>query len=95
MHATFSWTVSPKEGTVWRQLSVSVERRGRYPQPVMVWTLARYFGFLGATPDNQGLVHEKASDWGVDINQTENTLVVIQKVDEASLSQSASASPSN
>jgi hypothetical protein len=58
--AVFTWTVAPFG--VLRHLSVSVRGEGRYPMPMVVYTLAHHFGFTGATVDEGGFA-EQPGPW--------------------------------
>jgi hypothetical protein len=81
VRAVFSWTRDPYSGDVVRHLTVSVE--GRWPQPVVVWTLANMFGFTGAEADETGVVMDKADTWQVGVNDDEQCIAVIEKVEGA------------
>ena len=78
----FSWTTKSEGDTtiVCRHLSVGVTKEGRYPPPVVVWTLASYFGFTGAQRNERGFVTEPAPDWRAMPNPEQNCVVVIQVV---------------
>jgi hypothetical protein len=79
VRAVFSWTESP-EKEVFRHLSVSLRGEDRWPPPIVVWTLARMFGFTGAEADDTGVVKRNPKGWGVDVNDEEQCIVVIEKV---------------
>lgn len=78
VRAVFTWTVSPDD--VRRHLSVSVKAEGRAPLPIMVWTLAHYFGFTGAKVDEHGLVQEPAPSWGFMVDEAEDCVVVQEPI---------------
>jgi len=82
VRAVFSWTVAPHERGLFRHLSVSVRREGRYPLPQVVWTLAHLLGFTGASPGEGGLVEDPAAAWAFDVNEEESTAVVVERVEE-------------
>jgi len=79
VRAVFSWTKDPDSDDVVRHLSVSVDG-DRLPQPVVVWTLGRMFGFTGAEADEHGVVADKADTWRVAVNDEENCIVMIEGV---------------
>jgi len=77
--SVFSWTEHPEQG-VYRHLSVSVAG-GKWPHPIVVWTLAHMFGFTGAEElADTGVVRDRAEGWGVDVNDEEQCIVVIERV---------------
>jgi hypothetical protein len=75
--AVFSWTETTE---VFRHLSVSVKTPGKYPDPIVVWTLAHKFGFQGVTPDPQGIVHSPSSTWSCGTNQDFECVTLIEIV---------------
>jgi len=79
--AVFSWTMAPT-GEVRRHMSVSVPRKGKYPQPIVVWTLAHYFGFTGAELGDGDVVHEPADGWVFAQDEDEGCIVVQQEVED-------------
>jgi hypothetical protein len=77
--AVFTWTHI--FGSLIRHMTVSVSTPKKYPTPEVVWTLAHYFGFTGAKPEDQfQLVKEPAPDWNVGINENEGCIVVQQQI---------------
>jgi hypothetical protein len=81
--AVFSWTML-KTGEVYRHLSVSVARKGAYPQPLVVWTLAHYFGLTGATMDPvTEMVQEPAKDWEAGTNEVDGCIMVQQEIENS------------
>jgi len=80
VRAVFSWTAD--DGEVYRHLSVS-NVGPKYPNPVVIWTLAHYFGFQGAKVDEQGIVHDPSPSWGVDLNENDRCITVLEKINLA------------
>lgn len=78
VRAVFSWTLI-KEKT-YRHLSVSTGAPGRYPLPVVVFTLADMFGFTGGTRTEDGVVKTPAQGWGMQADQQYECIVVVQEV---------------
>ena len=70
-------------GKVLRHMSISVPRRGKLPSELVVYTVAGYFGFTGGTTGGSGpdVLTAPGPDWGIFVNEIENTLVVLQPVD--------------
>lgn len=75
--AVFSWTKFPN-GEVRRHMSVFV-RGSHYPNPIVVWSLAHYFGFTGVLMDKIG-VGRSGGNWTVAVNQKERRIVVQEPV---------------
>lgn len=71
--AVFSFTHA--DGTLWRHLSVSVPAKGKLPNPVAVFTIAKLFGFTGY---DEAAPFKPAPDWGVNVNDDEHCVVVAQ-----------------
>lgn len=81
VRAVFSWTqVAP--GDVRRHMTIST-MGPRFPNPMVVWTLAHMFGFTGAKPNAEGLVHEPAKSWAFLPDEKEHCIVVQEKVSDA------------
>ncbi len=79
--AVFTFTMVPL-GKVYRHMTVSVPRKGKFPQPLAVWTLAHYFGFTGATVNPYtDTVAEPAEGWAADTNEEQGCIVVQQEVE--------------
>ena len=81
--AVFTWTET--QGEVLRHLSVSVRNPDKYPNPVVVWTLAHKFGFLGAQPNEEGFVLDPSNTWKIGTNEQQRCVVVVQPVPDAKL----------
>jgi hypothetical protein len=81
IRAVFSWTLVP-DGDIFRQMTVSSKNPGKWAQPLIVWTLAHYFGFTGATTNEHDLVEEAASSWQVQMVEEESCVMVVEKVEE-------------
>lgn len=80
--AVFSWTKHPEhEDIILRHMSVSVKRKGRYPRPLVVWTIAHLFGFTGAEPNDVGVVIKPAPTWKMASDETEHTVVVQESIE--------------
>lgn len=79
VRAVFSWTRVP--GRLLRHMTVSTQRR--YPQPVIVWTLAYHFGFTGVVPDKNDLVWTPGLDWGFETDPAEGCVIVQQSVQDS------------
>jgi hypothetical protein len=62
-----------------RHLSVSVDGTG-YPNPAVVWTIARLLGFTGADAVD-GDVVQQPGPWGVALDEKEHCVVVQQPVE--------------
>lgn len=74
----FSWTVM--DG-LFRHLSISTTSSRDYPDPRIVWTVAHYCGFTGATPDAQGFVFEPSETWQMKPHEEERCVVVVEKIE--------------
>lgn len=71
----FSFTlVDGKE--LFRHLSVSVDRAGKYPSPASAFAIAEEFGFTGYPG---GEVPGK--DWLIDVTQVDNCITLAQKIE--------------
>ena len=80
--AVFSWTRHPEhEDVILRHMSVSVQRKGRYPRPIVVWTIAHLFGFTGAEPNDVGVVIKPAPTWQMASDETKHTVVVQESIE--------------
>ena len=79
VRTVFTWTVVP-DGTIFRHLSVSTIGKDKYPNPIIVWTLAHWFGLTDAKEDKAGIVQTPGPDWSANCNAGEETAVVSQVV---------------
>jgi hypothetical protein len=69
----FSITRAP-DGKPWRHLSISVPRKGKYPNELAVLTIANLFGFI---PQWEG--HSRIPEgWTIGPNKDEECVVVAQ-----------------
>jgi hypothetical protein len=81
--AVFTFSVS--QGSLWRHLSVSVNKRERLPIPMVVFTIASWFGFTGGVPFTGGahapaaedLILERGEDWIVGIHKEPIPCIVL------------------
>lgn len=78
----FTWSVS-SDGKVHRHLSVRSPKK--YATPEVVFTIAHWLGYTGATLDSDGLVHKVGEGWHVVLNPAERTVVVGQAVEAGSM----------
>jgi hypothetical protein len=69
----FTITMAPKHPLL-RHLSISIPKKGSYPNPIAVWTIADLFGFTGY--EGKG---EPAKGWAMAIVKEENCVVVQQE----------------
>ncbi len=77
IRAVFSWTKFPS-GDLRRHMSVSV-RGPHYPNPIVVWSLAHYFGFTGVAMDELG-VGRTHGNWAVAVDEKEHCIVVQEEI---------------
>lgn len=77
IRAVFTWT-KVGTGQVFRHMSVS--NATNYPQPFVVWTLAHWFGFKGAEPDDQGIVQKPGLTWRIGKEDGVRAIVVQEEV---------------
>lgn len=78
IRSVFSWT---KEGDrLYRHLSVTTTGEGRYPAPIVIWTLAHLLGFTGVMEQEDGFVHKPGEDWQFALHQLEDSVVVAQEI---------------
>lgn len=67
----------------YRHLSISVPDPKLLANPVVVFTLARMFGFTYDKPaPKSGVVNEPASTWSIGIQDKEHTVVVVESIVE-------------
>lgn len=81
VRAVFSMTqINP--GHIYRHLTVGVVFEGdnHFPATEVVYTLACYFGFTGASADISGLVTIKPSDWDTETDDEAKMITVSQKI---------------
>lgn len=77
--AVFTITYAPEQRPVpFRHLTVSVEGPS-YPNPIVVWTIAKMLGFSGAEADDD--VVATPGPWGVALDDAEHCVVVQQPVE--------------
>lgn len=71
----FSFTHA--NGIKYRHLSVSIPARGKFANPITVFTIATMFGFTGW----KGGMPSPPQGWGLEINEAENCVVVAQPIE--------------
>jgi len=70
------FTFTESHGRLWKHLSVSIPRKGKFPNPAAAFTLATEFGFTGW----DGVTIDKIPDgWLGDIDDERNCIVLAQE----------------
>ena len=62
---------------VYRQLTVSIPIKDKYPNPVAIFHIADLFGFTGYDIRNEP--SKPGDDWLIDIRQNENAVMIAQE----------------
>lgn len=80
----FTWTVAKTPNGKWvvaRHLSVSCRDGQSIPDPVHVFTVARWLGFTSVEADKYGIVHKPGPKWQIDINHIDHCVVIVEIID--------------
>lgn len=74
----FSISHTKADGKTWRHLSISVQQKGKFPAPIVAFTIAQMFGFTGW----DGHSEKPPQDWAGMANKEENAVVLFQEYKE-------------
>lgn len=75
------FTISKAEDKLYRHLSLSFNGKAAM-HPIIAFTIAAMFGFTNAKIRENDVVTEPGPDWQVGINKKENSLILLQEVEE-------------
>lgn len=71
----FSISHTKADGKTWRHLSISVRERGKFPAPIVAFTIAGMFGFTGW----DGQSEKPPRDWAGEANKEDNCILLFQE----------------
>lgn len=76
------FTITRANGKLLRHLSMSVPGPGKAPNPMAVFTVATWFGFTGATMQ-EDVATAPGDDWAIGLHELEDCIIVAQSLPAA------------